>query len=75
MDTVLRLLFRGVWKAFAPLLRRLLLRVALRLMLLSVLAAVAATIGFRLLPAGLRKRIASLPSALPRRMMQHMPEG
>ncbi len=75
MGAMLRLLLRGVWKAFAPLLRRLLLRLALRLLLLSILAAVAAAVACRLAPARLRERIASLPPALSRRMMQRMPKG
>ena len=37
MGAMLRLLVRGVWKVFAPLLRRLLLRLALRLLLLAIL--------------------------------------
>ncbi len=75
MDTVLWLLLRGVWKAFARVLGRLILRLALRLLLLSVIVAVVAAIVFRLLPVRLRERIASLPSALFLRMRRRMPEG
>ncbi len=75
MDALLRLLLRGVRKALVALLLRGLRRLALRLLLLFALAAVVAAIGFRLLPVRLRERMASLPSALSRRMMQRMPRG
>lgn len=75
VDALLRLLLRGVRKAFVALLLRVLRRLALRLLLLSALTAVVAAIGFRLLPVRLRELLASLPSALSWRMMQRMPKG
>lgn len=72
---MLTFVLEGLSRALAPLLGRLLLRLALRMLLLFAFVAVVGAIGFRLSPARLRERIASVPAALSLRMRQRLPEG